>query len=360
MTVERVRVGFVPLPMAQPMLTAIHEVTHTYNAVVEVCAEGLAGQGAALTLSPAQGRAVAAVARELAEDLLGRPLPSPSEARTRMLGHLNLTGRTGLGLLAVAAIDTALWDLAAQQAGVPLYQLAGGTARRLPVYAQPGWLSLPVELVIEEALSFAADGIRYYKMRVGSQDWRIDVERVTRVRDALPGHVSLLVDANQGWSEMQAVEACRALDELGLYWIEEPVDALDFQGSAAVANAVKTPVAAGEGLFGKRELADLAAAGGASVLMPDLQHCGGPTGFVAALLDPRIAAMRISNHLFAEVSVHLLSICPNAEIVELMPGWWDELFDRPLDVVEGMIAPSETPGIGHRFSDTVRHFLEDV
>src|SRR5207253_834449 len=149
------------------------------------------------------------------------------------------TGRTGIGLLAVAAIDTALWDLAAQAAGVPLYRLAGGASRSLPVYAQPGWLSLPVEGVIEEALFFVEQGFRHYKLRVGSADWRADVERVRRVREALPADVALLVDANQGWSRFLALEACRALDELGLYWIEEPVDALDFEGCAAVAAAVE-------------------------------------------------------------------------------------------------------------------------
>jgi mandelate racemase len=195
-------------------------------------------------------------------------------------------------------------------------------------------------------------------MRVGSSDWRNDVERVQRVRSALPPDTDLLVDANQGWSVTDALAACSALDDIGLYWIEEPVDALNFAGCAAVADAIETPVAAGESLFEKRELLGLVDA--VEVLMPDLQHCGGPSGFLDVLRDPAFGRMRISNHLFVEVSVHLLAVCPNAEIAELMPGWWDELFDRPLDVVDGTIAPPEEPGIGYRFSEQAQRFLNDI
>jgi mandelate racemase len=346
--------------MAKPMRSAIHHFTETHNALVEIGAAGLTGEGVAFTLSPGQAEAVCAVAAELARPLLGAPLPEPTEARGAMVSRLNLTGRTGIGLLAVAAIDTALWDLAARAAAVPLYRLAGGTSRSFPVYAQPGWLSMPVEQVIEEALAFVANGIRHYKMRVGSRDWRLDVARVEQVRAALPGDVELLVDANQGWALDEALEGCRALDELGLYWIEEPVDALDFEGHAAVAAAVATPVAAGETLFWRRELLGLVEAGGADVLMPDLQHCGGPSGFLEALRDPRIRGLPVSNHLFPEASVHLLCAAGSPSIVEWMPGWWDELFDRLPDVVDGAIRPPEEPGIGYRLSERAAGALQPV
>jgi mandelate racemase len=342
------------------MSTAIHHVTETHNALVEIEAGGLKGQGAALTLTPAQARAVCAVAAELAGPLAGEPVPEPIEARRRMLASLNLTGRSGLGLLAVAAIDTALWDLAAQAAEMPLYRFAGGTARDLPVYAQPGWLTTPVEQVIEEALGFVEGGIRHYKMRVGSCEWRQDVARVERVKDALPNGVELLVDANQGWTLPEALEACRALDALGLYWIEEPVDAHDIGGHAAVASAIETPVAAGETLFWRNELLGLVQGGAVDVLMPDLQHCGGPSGFLEALRDPQVASLPISNHLFAEVSVHLLCVTQGTKIVELMPGWWEELYDRGPDVVDGTIRPPEAPGVGYRFSERASATLRDT
>ena len=94
--------------------------------------------------------------------------------------------------------------------------------------------------------------------------------------------------------------------------------------------------------------------------MPDLQHCGGPTGFrkVAALAEN--AHVPISNHLFTQVSVHLMAAAPNGLIVELMPGWWDDLFDRTLNISNGMIRPPSEAGIGYRFSDSARNLLTDL
>lgn len=357
MKIEAIRIGHVPVRMAQPMRTAIHETNETHNALVEIEAEGLTGQGAALTLSPEHARSVCEVAADLAAELRDRDSGEVRDHWQRLRHRLNLTGRTGIGLLALCALDTALWDLLAQEAGLPLYRLLGASRRELPVYAQPGWLSTPVEQLIEEALAYRDQGYRFYKLRVGSSDWRSDVARVSRVREAVGAGLALLVDANQGWSRIEALAAARALDGLGLTWIEEPVDADDIEGCAQVAAAIETPVAAGESRFGTAGMLPLIEQRAASILMPDLQHCGGPTGFLQVATQAELAGLPISNHLFTQVSVHLLAACPNALIVEWMPGWWDDLFDRPLDVVDGKIRPPERPGIGYRFSAHAKQLL---
>ncbi len=157
-------------------------------------------------------------------------------------------------------------------------------------------------------------------MRVGSPDWRHDVERVSRVREALDPATQLLVDANQGWSRLEALAATRTLDDLGLFWLEEPVDVADVAGMARIAAAIRTPVAAEESVFGTEGMRPLVEHDAAAVLMPDLQHCGGPTGFLLAAAQAQLAGLPISNHLFIEVSIHLLAACPNALVVEYMPG----------------------------------------
>jgi mandelate racemase len=352
MKIEAIRIGHASVRMARPMRTAIHETTHTENALVEVCAEGLVGQGAALTLKPNQARAVCSMIADLSEDLTGRDARYVRAHWEDMWLRLNLTGQTGIGALALSALDTALWDLLAQQAGMPLYRLLGAAHAELPVYTQGGWLSYPVQQLVEEALSYQEQGYRYYKMRVGSSDWRSDVSRVERVREALDPAVHLLVDANQGWATPDALTAARALDDLGLYWIEEPVEASNVDGCARVAAAITTPVAAGETVFGAAGFRPLIEQQAAGILMPDLQHCGGPSGFMRVATQADLADLPISGHLFAQVSVHLLAACRNALIVEHMPGWWDDLFDRPLDISGGVIRPPQDPGIGFRFSET--------
>ncbi len=357
MKIEAIHIGHASVRMASPMRTAIHETTHTENALVEIHAEGLVGQGAALTLKPNQARAVCGMIVDLGEDLLGRDARDVRAHWEGMWLRLNLIGQTGIGALALSALDTALWDLLAQQAGMPLYRLLGAAHSALPVYTQGGWLSYTAEELVEEALSCEEQGYRHYKMRVGSPDWRNDVARVERVREALDPDVHLLVDANQGWSTVDALAAAQALDDLGLYWIEEPVDVSNVDGCARVAATIATPVAAGETVFGTVGFRPLIEQQAAGILMPDLQHCGGPTGFMRVATQADLANLPISSHLFTQVSVHLLVACRNALIVEYMPGWWDDLFDRPLGISDGIIRPPNDPGIGFRFSEATSRQL---
>ncbi len=360
MRIDAVRAACVSLPMTPPMRTAIHETTHTENVLVEIAAAGLRGQGAALTLKPHQALAVRAALVDLVDELRGQDADAVRALWERMSRRLNLTGRTGIGVLALSAIDTALWDLLAQQAGMPLHRLLGTAHAQLPMYVQPGWLSYSVAQLVDEAVAYAEQGYRYYKMRVGSADLRRDLDRVERVKAAVGTGVRVMVDANQGWSRLEGLAAARALDDLGLYWIEEPIDADDVVGYARIADAVSTPIAAGETVFGAAGMQPLIDQGAAAVLMPDLQHCGGPTGFMKVATQADLAGLQISNHLFTQVSIHLLAACRNALIVEHMPGWWDQLFDRPLDVRLGMLRPPDEPGIGYRFDSGPAAQLRDV
>jgi L-alanine-DL-glutamate epimerase-like enolase superfamily enzyme len=359
-TIDRIRVGYAPVPMRSPMRTAIHSTTHTHNALVEISADGVVGQGAALTLAAGQAQAVCRVLEDFAELLQGTDPRDIRGLTGQLRQRVSLTGQSGISMLALSAVDTALWDLHARAADRPLYRMLGGSPVPLPVYAQPGWLSLSEEELVNEALTVQEQGFGHYKMRVGSPNWRQDVERVTRVREALDPATELLVDANQGWSRIQALAAARALDDLGLFWLEEPVAVEDVAGMARVAAAVRTPVAAGESVFGAEGLRPLIEQNAAAVLMPDLQHCGGPTGFLLAAAQAQLAGLPISNHLFIEVSIHLLAACPNAYIVEYMPGWWDDLFHQPPEIRNGTLQPGDEPGIGVRFRDDAEAALLPV
>jgi len=354
MRIEAVSAQLVSLPMARPMQTAIHRVDRTENVLVEITAGGRVGQGAALTLAIKQAGAVACMVDDLAEGLVGEDARNVRGHWARLWGRLNFTGQSGIGVLALSAIDTALWDLLALEAGMPLYRLLGAVHEELPVYSQGGWLSYSVEELVEEALALQEKGFSHYKMRAGSAHWREDVERVERVRAALDDDTELLVDANQGWSTAEALAAARSLDGLRLYWLEEPVDVGNVEGSARVAAATTTPISAGETVFGTAGFAPLIERRAADVLMPDLQHCGGPTGFMRVAEQAALANLPISSHLFTEVSVHLLAACPNALIVEHMPGWWDDLFDGGPQIVDGRIRPPQEPGLGCRFSERAR------
>ena len=142
MRVDAVRVALASLEMASPMRTAVHETTHTHNVLVEIEAEGVKGQGAALTLHRGQAAAAQAIVEDVADGLIGKDATAIRRHRRDIERRLILTGATGVGKLALSALDVALWDLLGKSASMPLFRLLGGERRALPVYVQGGWLSM--------------------------------------------------------------------------------------------------------------------------------------------------------------------------------------------------------------------------
>jgi L-alanine-DL-glutamate epimerase-like enolase superfamily enzyme len=344
--IEQIAIHRIAMPLDPPIRSGIHDIDGIYTAVVSISSGGETGIGYAFTFSANEMRAVAAIAEDLAHVVDAVPTRGVREHWAAMWDHLNFIGHEGPGAMAMAAIDTALWDVLARRAGLPLYRLLGGANSATHVYAAGGWLSWSVEQVIEEALSFAGAGYRAYKMRVGSADWRADVERVTEVRQALPGEVGLMIDVNQAWSVDTALLAGKELEGLNLIWIEEPIDAQDFQGQAELARSLATPIAAGETLWGRRDFSRLLEAGGVDIVQLDLMRCGGITPFLS--IAPMVEASHspITSHLFTQISAHLLAAVPRAYMAEHLPSWFDPLFEEPPEIVDGRLLASEQPGLG--------------
>jgi L-alanine-DL-glutamate epimerase-like enolase superfamily enzyme len=152
----------------------------------------------------------------------------------------------------------------------------------------------------------------------------------------------------QGWTPDQAIQMGRSLARFDLAWLEDPVAFDDHAGLRAVARALDMPVCAGENDYSKLGFARLLDGQCIDVAMADLQRVGGITEWlkVASLAESR--AMRITPHVFHEISVHLMSVIPNGFWLEYVP-WWDVLFTQPLTLVDGHLTASELPGLGLEF-----------
>jgi mandelate racemase len=298
---------------------------------------------------------------DLAETLVDRPVDDVRGIWSDLWTRISYIGRAGPPVMALSVVDTALWDLLAQSAGLPLYRLLGASSSpHLPVYVTGGWLTYSADELVEEALSVRDRGFGHYKMKVGHSDWRRDIERVERVRDAVGDRISLMVDANQAWSVQDAIAAGRVLADAGVVWFEEPIAVEDVKGCARVTAAVDMPVASGENLFTRHGFLPLVEHRAADVLMPDLMRSGGPSEFlqIAALAEAH--RMPVSSHAFQEISAHLMAACPNAGLVEIIPGWSDHLFDTPPLVADGRIHLSERPGLGFKLAEqAVREYSVD-
>jgi len=265
--------------------------------------------------------------------------------------------------------EVAIWDLVARALGEPLWRLLGGRSERLLAYASSGELVGPEERARRVAALRDA-GIRAVKLRFHSADWRADVAVVEQVREAVGGDVELMVDANQGWrmagdrtarwDVATATQCARALEPLGVYWLEEPLRTDDVEGYATLKRRTSLRIAAGEMVRGLFEARDLLLRGGVDVIQPDVVLAGGIGGCrrIAGLAD--LCGRAFSPHTWTNgfgllANLHLAlatSTCPYIEVPLDPPAWTparrDWLFGGPLIEVagDGTIAPPAGPGLG--------------
>ncbi len=347
MKISTTDIARLAIPLRKPIRTAAHEFTHAHTVFVRLRTDaGLTGVGWCFAFEASKAAALAALVEDLATIYEGR---DPRAVRANFAAawrDLNFFGHAGAAMMALSALDTAGWDVAAQAAELPLYRYLGGDSVRVTTYASSGlWLNYTVDEVIAEAEAFRAQGHRAMKMRIGRPDFMTDIERVGRVREALGNDIELLVDVNQAWPESVAIRAGRLLEPLDIFWLEEPVFYSDLEGCARVTAALDMRVATGETSYGSAAMKQHLDARAADVLMPDLQRMGGITEYLNAATLCAAYDQPVSSHLFTEASVHVLAAQPHALMLEHME-WWEELFNNPLAIEEGQVVLPDGPGLG--------------
>ncbi|GAA3388887.1 L-talarate/galactarate dehydratase [Cryptosporangium minutisporangium] len=307
----------------------------------------------------AGGPAQFAHANQVAPELLGEDPNDIGRLWTKLVWAGASVGRSGAATQAVAAIDVALWDLKAKRAGLPLAKLLGAYRDSVRCYdTSGGFLHEPVERIVENAVAARGAGIGGVKIKVGHPSPAVDLARVGAVRERLGDDVPLMVDANQQWDRTTAQRMGRALEEFGLVWIEEPLDAYDAAGHAALARSLDTPIASGEMLTSVAEHAELIHYDAVDVLQPDAPRIGGITQFLrlAALAEQR--HLTLAPHFAMEIHVHLAAAYPSEPWVEHF-DWLHPLFNERLHIADGRLHLSDRPGLGVTISDQARAWTTD-
>ncbi|XVV09926.1 L-talarate/galactarate dehydratase [Actinoplanes sp. CA-131856] len=360
--ISRVTLSSVTLPLK----TAISDakvLTGRQKPMTEVAflfaeigtADGLEGLGFGYS-KRAGGRAQYAHAREVAAELLGEDPSDIGRLGTKLVWAGASVGRSGAATQAIAAIDVALWDLKAKRAGLPQAKLLGAYRDSVRCYdTSGGFLHEPLPRVIENAAAARAAGIDGIKIKVGHPSLAVDLARVRAVRESL-GDIPLMVDANQQWDRHTARRAGRALDEFGLVWIEEPLDAYDAEGHRVLSRALDTPIASGEMLTSVAEHERMLGAVG--VIQPDAPRIGGVTQFqkLAALAEQR--HLTLAPHFAMEIHIHLAAAYPYEPWVEHF-DWLHPLFNERLEIRDGRLHLSGRPGLGVTLSDQARAWTVD-
>ncbi|WP_378787901.1 mandelate racemase/muconate lactonizing enzyme family protein [Nonomuraea fastidiosa] len=318
--------------------------------------DGLRGLGFSYTTragTPAQY----AHAKEVGEHLLGQDPSDIGKVYESLLWAGASVGRSGVATQALAAVDVALWDLKAKRAGLPLAKLLGAYRDSVRTYnTSGGYLQAPLDEVKERASRSLAGGIGGIKIKVGQPDMREDLRRLAAVREHVGDEVPLMVDANQQWDRISALRFGRAVEEMNLVWIEEPLDAYDAEGHARLAEALDTPIATGEMLTGVPDLVRLI--GAVDVVQPDVPRVGGITPYlkVAALADH--AHAQVAPHFVMEIHVHLAAAYPREPWVEHIE-WLAPLFEERLRIEDGRMHVPDRPGLGLSLAGRARDWLID-
>jgi mandelate racemase len=345
LTLRALRARAVDVPMRRPLRTAGGTVATAPLVLIDLeTAEGVAGRSYLFCYTPLALAPVVALLEGLGAALAGQPVV-PLEVERSLQHRFRLLGPQGLTGMALAGIDMACWDATARAAELPLARLLGGTCRAVRAYNSNGLGLIGAEAAAREAESLLEDGFRAVKVRLGYAALAEDLAVVRAVRQAVGPEVAVMADYNQSLSVPEAVRRAQALDGEDLAWIEEPVRADDYEGSAEVARAARTPVQIGENCWGPHDLARALRARSADLLMPDAMKIGGVTGWLRAAALTQAAGIPTSSHLFPELSAHLLAATPTADWLEYA-DWAGPILGEPPRVVDGHLRPPDTPGIG--------------
>ena len=358
--IRELRLSLAVLPLATPVSDA-KVLTGRQKPLTEVAflfaeietEQGHSGIGFSYS-KRAGGPGLYAHAREIGPLVVGEDPNDIGKLWTKLVWAGASVGRSGLSTQAIAAIDIALWDLKAKRAGLPLAKLLGAHRDAVSCYnTSGGFLSTPIEQVLENIDHALASGIGGIKIKVGQPDGAADLRRLEAVRDHLGPDVALMVDANQQWDRPAAARMGRAMERFDLVWIEEPLDAYDAVGHARLAAMLATPIASGEMLTSAAEHWELIRQESVGFMQPDAARVGGITQFLKIMAMGEQRHLKMAPHFAMEIHLHLSAAYPHDAWVEHF-DWLAPLFEESLETRGGRMIVPDRPGLGVSLSGQAR------
>jgi L-alanine-DL-glutamate epimerase-like enolase superfamily enzyme len=349
-TVASLRVSAYRIPTDLPESDGTYRWNATDIVIVEIAAGGCTGLGYTYGHP-----CIAPLIRDHFTDLLlRRSALDIAAAHSALLASLRNAGRPGIGAMAVAAVDIALWDLKARLLEIPLADLLGRAREAVPVYASGGFTSYDARRLGAQLAGWAEQGFSSAKIKIARHPEQ-DEERLRAARDALGPAIELLVDANGAYRRKQALAWMERLRDYGVTWLEEPVSSDDPAGLHLLRDRAPPglEVAAGEYGYEPAYFLRLLEAGAVDVLQADATRCGGISGFLAAGALCDAAGIDLSSHTAPAAHLHAACALPALRHME----WFHDhariealLFDGAAAPVAGRLAPDPArPGHGLTF-----------
>lgn len=265
-------------------------------------------------------------------------------------------GNSGINRWAQAAINIAMWDAWGKTLQQPIWKLLGTYQNKCAIYGSGGWISYTIDELIEEVSDYAQRGFKAVKIKVGSRDWRTDIERLKQVRNAVGDNINIMMDANQGMQLPAAVQLAKAAHDLNIYWFEEPLHHQNYDGYQVLKNQTGISLAMGEREYDMEPLLQLTQRKALDIWQPDLLRIGGVEAWRQSAALAASFHLPVLPHYYKDYDVPLVCSIPNGVGVESF-DWIDPLIDNPMVIKDGFAVPHNQPGWGFNFLD---EFLEDI
>lgn len=348
--IKELSVSAYTIPTDAPEADGTIEWNSTTLVIVEIEAGGKRGMG----YTYAHEATAFFLHKALKSLVVGRNALDVEGITDDLIRQVRNNGTCGISMMAVSAIDNALWDLKAKIFGVPLCQLLGQVNDSMLLYGSGGFTTYSKAQLQQQFSAWAEQGVRYMKMKVGTQPEK-DVQRVKEARDVLPGDAKLMIDANGAYTVKQALQKAEAVLPYNVTWFEEPVSSDNLQGLHFIHEQAPASIniAAGEYGYNLPYFEAMLSAGAVDVLQADATRCGGITGFLKAGHLAEAYQIPFSSHCAPSLHLPAALCLPSFFISEYFHDHVrieNMLFEGVSPPQDGVLKPDlSRPGLGLAF-----------
>jgi L-alanine-DL-glutamate epimerase-like enolase superfamily enzyme len=279
--------------------------------------------------------------QEVKPVLIGKDPAFPKKIRADLWAALEYHGVQGVVQFAMAAVDIAVWDIIGKLAGQPVYKIIGAYRDRMPVYSMCGWYyeEKPNDLSLykhslEQAMEQGYLGV---KIKVGRFSLDDDIKRIRLAQDVVGKDKRIMVDANQVFNRNEALRRGRVYQQMGCFWLEEPLPPHDVEGCAELAKELDIRIATGENLYTRYAFANLIEHRAADVVQPDNRRAGGLTEWMEIAAVAEVFGLEVASHGGGATNLNMLLAMPNAIYMETS--------GPQRNMVNGEVPGPEEPGM---------------
>ncbi len=361
MKIKKVRSQVVRVPLDEPLAGGPpYARSHNQFVILRLETEdGIEGIGVSFFGGALSGTLKHAI-DQLSELIIGDD-PLRIEAVTQKLRNVAASaGPGGILTLAISAIDMALWDIKGKFLGQSLSAMLGAFRDRVPTYASGALVrAYPLDHLEKAARTLVEKGFKQMKTQLalpGDTTPAREAEHARRIRAAVGPDIDLMCDINQRWTAHQAMEIGKRVEDVNFYWLEDVTVHDDYTGLARVADALITPLAGGECLYGITPFRHMIEAHAVDIVMIDLIRVGGISNWMKVAAMAEAFNLPVVSHLLPEIHVHLVAAVPNGLTVEYMP-WSFRLFEEVPTPVNGELIVPTKPGMGLSFSREIDRYV---